>query len=40
MVEQDRRKINPPSTIRPRQTAFAGVTAAGETGAITAIRLA
>ena len=34
MVEQDKRKINQLGTIRPRQTAFAGVTMAGENGAI------
>ena len=39
LVEQDKRKINPLSTIRPRQTAFAGVTMAGENGAVSAIRL-
>ena len=40
LVEQGKRKINPLSTIRPRQTAFAGVTKAGENGVIGAIRLA
>ncbi len=39
LVEQDKRKINPLGTIRPRQTAFVGVTMAGENGAISAIRL-
>ncbi len=39
MAEQDGRKINPLSTIRPRQTAFAGVTMAGENQPIAEIRL-
>ena len=40
MVVHGQGKINPLSTIRPRQTAFAGVTMAGENNPITEIRLA
>ena len=40
MVEQDGRKVNPLSVIRPRQTAFAGVAMAGENQPIAEIRLA
>ena len=39
MAEASGRKVNPLGTIRPRETAFAGVTSAGENGAIEAIRL-
>jgi len=39
MAEQDGRKVNPLSTIRPRQTAFAGVAMAGENRPIAEIRL-
>ena len=40
MAEQDGRKVNPLGTIRPRQTAFAGVAMAGENRPIAEIRLA
>lgn len=40
MAERDGRKVNPLSTIRPRQTAFAGVAMAGESRPIAEIRLA
>ena len=40
MAEQDGRKVNPLGTIRPRQTAFAGVALAGENRPIAEIRLA
>ena len=40
MIEQDKRKTNPLSTIWPCQMAFVGVTSAGENGVITALRLA
>ena len=39
MVEAGGRKVNPLGTIRPRETAFAGITSAGDNGAIEAIRL-
>lgn len=39
LVEQDRRKIDLLSPIRPQQTAFAGVPMSGENDAISASQL-